>query len=426
MPLNGLSNEEDDEEEEQEDDEDETVTKKKKNKNTDYGKVATAIGAFQSEGIQVSPPDINNSSFTFTPIVESNQILYGLRGITRLSVDKINEIIANRPYTSLADFRARIKTNVLEMTNLIKSGAFDEIEHRNREEIMDEYLDSITDKKTELNLRNMQMLINKELIPDEMAFYARLFLFNKFLKTCKQDDYYMLNDAAIKFIDTNFDLDMVIDGVKVEQKKWDKLYSKAMDPMRDYIKEHKTELLQQLNGTLTTEAAKKYGEGSISHWEMEALSFYYHDHELKEFQSEFDDFSMLPEEPVVDYTFMKDDKLITMYKISTVIGTVIDKDKNHNMITLLTPTGVVPVKIYKNQFAMYDKQLSVMGADGHKHVIEASWFKRGTLLRIQGIRRGQDLIPKKYKSSVYPVIMKITDTSDGVLKYQQERMEVDV
>lgn len=97
----------------------------------------------------------------------------------------------------------------------------------------------------------------------------------------------------------------------------------------------------------------------------------------------------------------------------------------HNTVTLLTPTGVVLVKIYKNQFALYDKQLSQRGEDGKKHVIEASWFKRGNKLMIQGIRRGDNFIPKKMKKSIFPVISKIINVSDdGELTFQYERAEV--
>ena len=81
-------------------------------------------------GIKVSPPDINQSSFTFTPVAKDNVILYGLRGITRVSTDKINEIMAMRPYESLKDFLMKIKVNKLQMINLIKSGAFDNIENK--------------------------------------------------------------------------------------------------------------------------------------------------------------------------------------------------------------------------------------------------------------------------------------------------------
>ena len=105
---------------------------------------------------------------------------------------------------------------------------------------------------------------------------------------------------------------------------------------------------------------------------------------------------------------------------------VIDKNKLHNTVTLLTPTGVVNVKIYKNQFAIYDKQLSERDNEGKKHIIEKSWLTRGNKLMIQGFRRGQDFIPKKTKQSVFPIISKIINIKDdGSLEFQYERMEVD-
>ena len=74
---------------------------------------------------------------------------------------------------------------------------------------------------------------------------------------------------------------------------------------------------------------------------------------------------------------------------------------------------------------MYDKQLSEMGADGKKHVVEKSWFARGSLLMVQGIRRGSDFIPKKRKDSYYPVISKIIGIgTDAKLELQTERVEV--
>ena len=403
--------------------------KKKKEKNIDYGRIASIIGKLGNYGIKVSPPDINRSSYTFTPVVKDNIILYGLRGIARISGEKINEIIAGRPYDSLNDFLLKNKLNKIQITNLIKSGAFDEIEGKPREEIMASYIESVADKKERLTLQNMQMLINKELIPDEMVFYGKLFLFNKFLKTCKSEDglYYNLNKSAIGFIDKYFELDFTTDGTKILQRVWDNTYKKAMEPMRNYLKEHKEEMLNKLNRALYNEVADKYARGSISKWEMESLSFYSHSHELKEFERDFDDFFKLSEEPEIDYVFTprNGDREIKVYKIHTIIGTVIDKNKLKNTITLLTPTGVVSVKIYKNQYAIYDKQISQIGEDGKKHIIERSWFSRGTLLRIQGIRREANFIPKKTKSSMYPIIMKIIDTSDGHLEYQQERMEVE-
>ena len=60
---------------------------------------------------------------------------------------------------------------------------------------------------------------------------------------------------------------------------------------------------------------------------------------------------------------------------------------------------------------------------GKKKVLERSWFARGTLLMVQGFRRGQDFVPKKYKSSIYPVISKINGVGEFGLDVQYERVE---
>ena len=424
--------EESDEEQEEWEEENEVAAeaeedkKKKKTKTVDYGKVASAIGKFKTYGIEVSPPDINKSSYTFTPVVKNNTILYGLRGITRLSADLINSIISHRPYTSIEDFANKVKVNKIQMINLIKCGAFDDIEGKPREEVMHDYLDSIVDKKKKLTLQNMQMLIDLKLIPEDMIFYAKLFSFNKYLKSHKTDTCYKLtSQKAIDFIDKHFDVDIILDGSEILQTVWDRLYKKEMDPMRVYLKEH-PEMLDQVNEKLYLEIANKYATGNISKWEMESVSFYSHDHELAAAARNYDDFFALPEEPEIEYSFRgRDGQTVNVYKLRNIIGTVIDKNKIKNTVTLLTPTGVVSVKVYKNQYALYDKQLSQVGADGKKHVIEKSWFSRGTLLMVQGIKRGSDFVPKKRKDSYYPVISKINGIREnGTLDFQLERVEV--
>ena len=274
----------------------------------------------------------------------------------------------------------------------------------------------------------MQMLINYNLIPESMIFYKRLFLFNKFLKAQKNGIYYDLNDAAIEFIEKYFSINLIANGEQILQKTWDNTYKKAMDPMRQYLKDNMSEILQQLNNKLYEEVKNKYAKGSISKWEMSSLSFYAHDHELLTYQNAFDDFFSLPLEPEIEYSFQpkNSNRTINIYKIHTIIGTVIDKNKIKNSITLLTPTGVVNVKIYKNQYAIYDKRISKKEPDGiHKKILEESWFSRGTLLRIQGIRRDNSFIPKKTKNSIYPIIMKIVDINNDQLIYQEERMEAE-
>ena len=115
------------EDDEDEDEDEETVSaaskKKKKTKSANYGKIATAIGKIKSSGVDVAPPDINKSSFTFYPDVESNTIRYGLSGITKVGEDLVKTIMDGRPYSSVADLTNRVKINKAQTVNLIKSGS---------------------------------------------------------------------------------------------------------------------------------------------------------------------------------------------------------------------------------------------------------------------------------------------------------------
>ena len=61
--------------------------------------------------------------------------------------------------------------------------------------------------------------------------------------------------------------------------------------------------LLNLNEALISEQFENYAKGTISHYEIESMSFYYHEHELKHANPivyELVDFNMLPTEPVVD------------------------------------------------------------------------------------------------------------------------------
>ena len=217
----------------------------------------------------------------------------------------------------------------------------------------------------------------------------------------------------------------------MDQSVWDNLYKKGMDPVRKWMKENQEEILSSLNTKLIDEIWEKYADGTLSKWEMDSLGFYYHDHELQDLKNDIYGISSikaLKPEPEVERTFMtKDGSEIKMFKISRIAGTVIDKDKNRSTVTLLTPDGVITVKVWKNQFAAWDKQISERGADGAKHVIEKSWFQRGTKLIITGIRREDNFIPKKYKNTEYPLFEKIL-TMDGrgfILDSVTERAEVE-
>ena len=416
-------------------DDDEEETEKKKNKSVNYGKISTAIGETQKKGISVLPPDINRSSLIFAPDLEQNSIVYGLKGITRIGTQLVYDIISNRPYTSIEDFLRKIKVNKTQMIALIKSGAFDSL-CGNREEAMNDYLELIADKKKRITLQNMQKLIELDLIPEEYSFEVKVFNFNKYIKKFKEGSDYRLDSIAMRFFTENYDdnvlKNIVVNGDEqtalISQSTWDNTYKKAMDPVRDWMKKNQQEILDKLNAKLVELVAEKYTEGNISKWEMDSLGFYYHEHELKNLKNEVYgvvNFFDLPEEPEIERSFEKDDKKINMYKISRIAGTVIDKDKNKSSVILLTPDGVVTVKVWKNQYAIWDRQIAKKNPDGTKTVVEKSFFQKGNKLIITGIRRDDNFIPKKYKNTEWPLFEKIIEMSDDgfIIENQIERTE---
>lgn len=324
------------------------------------------------------------------------------------------------------------------MISLIKAGTFDSLYHGDREQVMNIYLHLVADQKKRITLQNMQMLIEKQMIPEELDYERRLYNFNKYLKGFKEGLYYNLDCRGFNFYSASYPMDKLeevnIDNenksAKIKQSIWDNLYKKGMDPVRDWMKINQQKILNELNNRLYQEIYDKYAYGNISQWEMESLNFYYHEHELQRLNNKaygIVDFFKLSEEPTIEKRFMtKDGSEITMYEINRIAGTIIDKDKNKSTITLLTTTGVVTVKVWKNQFAKWDKQISARDSGGKKHILEKSFFQRGTKIIITGIRRGDNFIPKKYKSTELPLFEKIEEIENGLItRSSTERLELE-
>lgn len=413
------------EEEEEEDSEEEITSKKekKKQKTVNYGKIAIAIGKMEQGGIYISPPDINSSGFTFSPDEKNNIIRYGLRGITKVGEDIVKSIIENRPYSSIDDFLSKVKINKPQMINLIKAGAFDEF--GDRESLMRYYVSEISDTKKRITLQNMKMLIDFGLIPDEYDLQRRVFNFNKYLKKMKiGTQYYGLDNIAMNFYEKNFDVDFLEpydteSGFAILQTKWDKIYKAQMDIIRPFIKDNNQLLLNEVNNRLMSDVWNKYCLGSISKWEMDSVSCYFHQHELQDVNYRlcgFSNFFELNEQPEIDRIIEIKGKKIPLFKIHRICGTVLDRDKGKKMVTVLTREGVVNVRVFGEVFSYYDKQISERGADGKKHVIEKSIFSRGNKIIITGIRRENEFVAKTYQNTPYHSIERITDIkSDGTV-----------
>lgn len=401
-------------------------------KATDYAKMATAIGDIQSRGIKVSLADINKSSFSFKPDIENNEIVFGLKGITNVGDDLVEEIIKNRPYKDIDDFLSKVKINKRAMLNLIKGGAFDPLyPELERKDILEIFIHMTANEKKRLTLQNFNGLIQANLIPEELDFIVRTFNYNKTLKKFfKHGDNFILNHPqVIDFYLENFDIRLLTlqdDFYLIDQKVFDKqIYQKQMDKARTWLKSNHDSLLKQFNNILFNEEWNKYCHGNISSWEMDSISFYYHEHELTNINKRkygISDFHNLPYIPEVDYFFTKGRNNIPIYKLTRIVGTVISKDKTKGSINLLTTAGVVTIKFRKEMFAFYDKQLSEKQEDGTKKITEKSWFNKGNKLMITGYRREDQFVPKKYANTPGHHLYKIESIDEeGNIELREER-----
>ena len=432
------------------DDIDELETKEK---NTDYAKVAKAIGEIIDHHIAVSLIDINGSDFGFKPDVKHNQILYGLKALAGVNAEAIELIKQNRPYVNIIDFMNKVKLKKTAMISLIKSGAFDNcggalfnIDDNDKDRIryanMVYYLMQTSEPKKKLTLQNMNGLIQQGIIPEAFNFEKRVYIFNKFLTQHKwydavnEIDYYVFaaKEAYDFYIQCGqtypeFDQEYIemMDGVPIiQQKVWKKyVYDVFMDKVRTWLKDNQEEALIAYNNALFIDEWNKYIKNdSLASWEMDALCFYYHDHELKDLDEKkygIENFFNYAPEPIVESYWRNN---IPIYKLYRIAGTVISKNDVRHSISLLTKYGVVPVKFSRDMYAMYKRQLSEVQPDGTKKIVEKGWFTRGTKLIINGFRRDDMFVVKKYARTQGHTIYKITSIDkNGNIELENERVD---
>lgn len=397
---------------------------------TDYAKIAKAVNDIKDRGIVVSPIDINVSEYGFTPNAATNSIMFGMKGLLNVGEDVITTIINNRPYVSFEDFYNRVKLTKQPMIALIKSGAFDKFEDRKK--LMAKYLWLVCDKKKKINLQNMAGLIRRDMLPDELKKQRAVFEFNRYLrdKCAKQPGVYQLDDRALGFLekyDAEFPLTIENNTYLLDAKLWEREYKAQMDIVREWMKDNQEDALYRLNKEIFLEDWNKYASGNYSSWEMEVMCFYDHPHELinvSKYKYGIMNYFDLPEEPIVETMWRG---RIPIYKLSRIFGTVIAKNKTKSQITLLTPEGVVTVKFTKEYFAMFDRQISQKNLDGTKHVVEKSWFNRGSMIMVTGMRRGDEFVAKKYSATPGHQLYKIIKVNtDGTIVLQDQRAQGDL
>src|SRR3989344_5664127 len=105
----------------------------------DIERIAFLIEETKKMGIEVLPPDLNESFSNFSVVPAKNQIRFGLLAIKNVGEGIVEAIITERkaqgPYLSIQDFIHRVRTkdlNKKSMESLAKAGVFDNFGERNQ------------------------------------------------------------------------------------------------------------------------------------------------------------------------------------------------------------------------------------------------------------------------------------------------------
>ena len=447
----------------------------KKEKTTNYGVVASAISNLQEHNIVIALPNINRADVGFIPNEEDNSIMFGMKGISTINNDTAKLIMDNRPYTSLQDFHERMVEVKREVTlstgkkqmkslvstsqtiNLIKGGAFDELENKPREEILASYLRLLYPSKSKLTSANISNIIEMGIVPSHLQDCIKHHNFKEFIKTlpkhkdetsksitwyvidCGDDettDYttnYLMNHFGELVEDRDYyfdELGYVHLALGTSRKgSFEALHKEKMKPLTQWL--NSSECLDVYNHMQFEDVKRTHMKGNRAKWEMESMCYYYSYHELANVDKELYslvNFNELPEEPIVTGFTHHAGKQHPRFRLSRIAGTVLDRDRNKHTVTLLTQDGVVTVKFYGGQFSFYDKTISMIDEQtGKKVVVEDGWFKRGNLLTISGFRRQNRFSAKRYANSIYQhAVCKILNVcEDGTLELQTERAIID-
>ena len=413
-------------------------TEGKDNDTIDYGKVSTAVSKLQRIGVNIVPPSINKSKYSFSPDATNNSIIYGLKPIKTINKNIANEIISQRPYDSISDvltklYDSKIITNT-HLIALVKSGALDDFGERKT--VMMEVIKYITPLKNSYTLASVAKLLESGVLDDrpELPLIQLRESFknnvlrkitsngsktpHKVFKVTQMSEY----DKYVS--DENTIISVQGDYYEVDEKAFKKYFDKETKELKEWLKT--SEAVDQVNRYDLNQQWIKYALGTYSSWEMETLNYYHHEHELA--HVEYDKYGLthfgeLQPEATVERYNKWNDRQIPIYKTHQVSGVVLGTNKTRHTVTLLDPDGsVFDVKYQGGAFSHYDKTISEV-KNGKKKRIESSWFTRGNKLVVHGFRRGSQFVAKTYKHSITQHTTKlITDIEpSGDLYYQVER-----
>ena len=134
-------------------------------------------------------------------------------------------------------------------------------------------------------------------------------------------------------------------------------------------------------------------------------------------------YNQQPDTPPIERTFKRNGIDIPLFKTCRIVGAVVAKEDNKSCISILTPeSGVVTVKMSRDYYARLNRQMSQVQPDGTKKVMEKGWFNRGTLVMVNGFKRSNMFMLKRYRYTPGHMFYKITQINpDGTVELNHLR-----
>lgn len=371
----------------------------------DYASVSTAISSMIED---VNVPSVNNSGIGFLP--RDNRILFGLGSISGISSDDIENIIAGRPYKNFQDFMSKNSFTTKKIVTMIKSGMFNEFGNTPYN-LAVKYLQYYTPRKDKLTTVQLPKVIDyvpQELSEQKEAYLmkSRLFGRNKEPMTNELEKEYLL-----KF--KKYDIDYTYeDGILVvDDKSYTKWFNKFATPLKDWLKTQ--EAVEALASYEMTEVWNKEFVGNEESWYFNTLSYYPTGHELLKTP-------LYEKVGIENFSELDSHRDIRKARRSIIAGTVVDKDKK-GLTYIVTPDNrVVTVRVGKGKFPYYNKKIS-QGEGKQRHVVDSSWFDRGTKLLVVGSRRDNEFIANNNGSAMTHSLAKVHGFGEGIF-IQSEKM----
>lgn len=412
------------------------VEEGEKQNSTDYGKTALAISKMKNYGVNVELPLINSANFSFTPDIENNRIIFGMKGIVGVGDEVVYNIVNNRPYQSFDDFYERLyKAKLLQKAHvlkLIKAGSFNEF--GTPVEIMKQFLIKEVDVKDKLNGQNLPRIISLGLLDsEELIKYKHFYNFKSHISksvhetvTKPKDRIFILDTQAQAFFYNSFSDKSITGWHNDKPLVSEKLFKKEYDEKMEYVFELMSdrEFIRKFNQGQFYELWNDHaGSANVSKWEMESVSYYSSEHEMQNVDYSrygISRFADLSEIPIVAEEYEWRGRPMKNYQLFNIVGTVLHKDSNKNTVTVLTPDSVVTCKLYGGKYSFYDRQIS-SNTNGKKTVMEKSWFTRGNLLMLSGFRREDQFVLKAPKGQHTINLITEVREADGTLGLQSER-----